>query len=609
MDSEEAAKDMQGGKIPYLMFPRGTIHSGGSPIIDIWKKRFQKPGQEHILGVIEGNTSGEEIYIDMISVRNKWQRNHIAKMMLEFLKSKFPNAKLKTSGQTERGKKFFKSTDATEVREGMETSPGFKQWFKDSKVVNKDGTPMRVYHGTMFDFASFKEGTKNKSWFSNKTDTASTYAMYKGFDDEKVNGGARIIPLYASIQNPFIIRNDEDRKKWVNTSEDTLKSLGYDGVLFINGDEVSGYVTSSNQLKSALTNTGEYSQDPDITKEGYGAGIPEQDRLHIPGERWRIKSKDAPKTPKMVNEDIDVTLDNAVDEILGDLSKGMLTESMDVHIKGCENQFARKLNTLDGLANHLLNKSAFPFLQNLPPDQKAYYEKNRVPPYEMITPDGDYWGGEQTGTGVINFYTAGLMTQTIRKILLELNRECKRLGVSLGKMKQEPSGVYKSQVIRIPVVKNDVKPLHRPPELNMANRNAFHIFKNVLQFEPDDENGSSFSFSTQDVIERIQALKHDKGWVGQNQIQPTDSKYEPKEPVLPGDEWKHQDDEPEKEPEFDNPHDAIMHQFGKQMGDAGGGVHMMSGGLDSDSINSRIDKILEIALWAKENGYPEMYVA
>jgi hypothetical protein len=176
-------------------------------------------------------------------------------------------------------------------------------------------------------------------------------------------------------------------------------------------------------------------------------------------------------------------------------------------------------------------------------------------------------------------------------------------------MKQEPSGVYKSQVIRIPVVKNDVKPLHRPPELNMANRNAFHIFKNVLQFDPDDESGSSFSFSTQYLNERIQALRHDKGWVGQNQIQPTDSKYEPKEPVLPGDEWKHQADEPEKEPEFDNPHDKIMHQFGTQMGDATGGVHMMSGGLDSDAIESRIAKILEIAKWAKENGYPEMYVA
>lgn len=38
--------------------------------------------------------------------------------------------------------------------------------------------------------------------------------------------------------------------------------------------------------------------------EGFGAGIPEDDRLHIPGERWRIRSKDAPKTPKLSEKEV-----------------------------------------------------------------------------------------------------------------------------------------------------------------------------------------------------------------------------------------------------------------------------------------------------------------
>jgi hypothetical protein len=40
-------------------------------------------------------------------------------------------------------------------------------------------------------------------------------------------------------------------------------------------------------------------------KEGYGwvhQKDAKKDRLHIPGERWRIKSKDAPKTPQMKEE-------------------------------------------------------------------------------------------------------------------------------------------------------------------------------------------------------------------------------------------------------------------------------------------------------------------
>lgn len=40
-------------------------------------------------------------------------------------------------------------------------------------------------------------------------------------------------------------------------------------------------------------------------EEGYGAGKPEDDRLHIKGKRWQIKSKDAPKTPNMPNEGFD----------------------------------------------------------------------------------------------------------------------------------------------------------------------------------------------------------------------------------------------------------------------------------------------------------------
>ncbi len=45
------------------------------------------------------------------------------------------------------------------------------------------------------------------------------------------------------------------------------------------------------------------SQAHGTMEEGVGAGIPEQDRLHIPGHRWQIKSKDAPKTPKMKEGD------------------------------------------------------------------------------------------------------------------------------------------------------------------------------------------------------------------------------------------------------------------------------------------------------------------
>ncbi len=109
MDTEQAAEAIKKGEIPYLMVPRGTFYGGGNPITDIWKKRFQKPGTEHILGVLEGHSHESLIYVDMITVRPGWQRNSIASKMIEALKSLFPNAELKTSATTDKGEKFLKS--------------------------------------------------------------------------------------------------------------------------------------------------------------------------------------------------------------------------------------------------------------------------------------------------------------------------------------------------------------------------------------------------------------------------------------------------------------------------------------------------------------------
>ena len=107
LDSEENAKLMRDGKIPYLMVPRGTFHSGGSPITDIWKKKFQQPGTEHIIGHIEANTSPDGIFVDMITVRPGWKRNHIATLMMAALRKMYPEAKLTYSSTTDQGEKFF----------------------------------------------------------------------------------------------------------------------------------------------------------------------------------------------------------------------------------------------------------------------------------------------------------------------------------------------------------------------------------------------------------------------------------------------------------------------------------------------------------------------
>jgi len=128
MDSEESAKEMKNHEIPMLIVPQGTIHSGGSPITDIWKRAFFKKGSDQpremtvgnktkvvqgtdkILGVIEGTTNDEVIYIDMMTVRPPFKRNSINSKMIQALKQDFPKAKIEFSRPTPQGRKFLDKT-------------------------------------------------------------------------------------------------------------------------------------------------------------------------------------------------------------------------------------------------------------------------------------------------------------------------------------------------------------------------------------------------------------------------------------------------------------------------------------------------------------------
>ena len=109
MDSAESAQKMAKGEIPYKIIPQGTFYSGGSPITDVWKKKFHQPGHEHILGIIEANVMPDKIYIDMMSVRPQYKRNSITTKMIQYIQSEYPEAKLEFSSPTDQGSKFIQS--------------------------------------------------------------------------------------------------------------------------------------------------------------------------------------------------------------------------------------------------------------------------------------------------------------------------------------------------------------------------------------------------------------------------------------------------------------------------------------------------------------------
>jgi hypothetical protein len=90
-------------------------------------------------------------------------------------------------------------------------TPEFKRFFGDSKVVNADGTPRVVYHGTTKDFdvpkTSFKREEYAKFGFHVGTEEAANTRLVQteGLEAQ----GANIMPIYVRAENP--LRLDENR--------------------------------------------------------------------------------------------------------------------------------------------------------------------------------------------------------------------------------------------------------------------------------------------------------------------------------------------------------------------------------------------------------------
>jgi hypothetical protein len=124
---------------------------------------------------------------------------------------------------------------------------GLKEWFGNSKIVDKNGDPLVVYHGTDVEFDKFDPTKARKGWLGK--------GFYFTGDETEAAGFGKIVkPFYLKIENPFIVEADRvmpdgsiawagsvkeqllkkfpEAKKvdWKNMSE-FLKQKGYDGIM------------------------------------------------------------------------------------------------------------------------------------------------------------------------------------------------------------------------------------------------------------------------------------------------------------------------------------------------------------------------------------------
>jgi hypothetical protein len=186
-------------------------------------------------------------------------------------------------------------------------TPEFKRWFGDSKVVDGEGKPLVVYHGTNKSFDKFKVDSELGAHFGT-LEQANSIAKWKS--------DAVMMPAYLSIKNPLRLQDvggfaNSDvfpqlkelgllPADWkfaypmsVSAARDAIIAAGYDGVVYLNRHEVENFPEDKSvrrmsdaealeilpdardsfiafrpeQIKSAIGNRGTFDPaDPDISR-------------------------------------------------------------------------------------------------------------------------------------------------------------------------------------------------------------------------------------------------------------------------------------------------------------------------------------------------------
>lgn len=175
--------------------------------------------------------------------------------------------------------------------ENVTQSQQFKRWFGDwqnhperaSKVVNADGTPKVVYHGTSERNGSFTVFDESKAV---KRGGLGFKALGKGnyFTATHLTGneryGSRVIEAYLNIRNPLDVEagttfrdtaaeiiGESAHEMSYDELQAEMRERGYDGVIQRNkaGDINIAVAFDSNQIKSATDNIGMFDKtNPDI---------------------------------------------------------------------------------------------------------------------------------------------------------------------------------------------------------------------------------------------------------------------------------------------------------------------------------------------------------
>ena len=232
-------------------------------------------------------------------------------------------------------------------------------------------------------------------------------------------------------------------------------------------------------------------------------------------------------------------------------------------------------DTCDNLLNMTARLTYLLFTKWMDKRDNAYFKEFfSIPSNEIIAPDGE---GYDKPAGTINFYTEAIQKEKVKLFTDHIVSFLRGYGMQVNPPTSDMSRMYKSPVVRIPITENakglrvQQKLEDIPPEANLANGNAYFIFRDVLQI-PDFEEG--FVVKAQDLKTRIEYFEN---------------------------ETKLQ------EGEYAGQNGVIMDMTAFSDPDILSGKKAMST-YDEQRVRERLMQIKQIADWAINHGYEELVI-
>ena len=244
-----------------------TVHFAGGSVSAI-RSRFDKPDVMHVgWSELPESARGKGLGVQMYAALMDWAlENGITLTSDEALSpaagrvwealakrgypiQKHPTARLYTEddrsawGADDRNKPFTLKRNPRRRNPAPTDTPtssaAFRRWFGASKVVDAEGRPLVVYHGTtaVFDVFDFHAGigapVPNSVYFTDSPDLA-TYVSRMGWGKPPV-----VIAAYLRMENPLVL--DAKGKHAIDMTDEVLRKLrpsyrsnAHDGVILLN---------------------------------------------------------------------------------------------------------------------------------------------------------------------------------------------------------------------------------------------------------------------------------------------------------------------------------------------------------------------------------------